>query len=688
MDREKEKKLVLLFFLWILLWQLVFNFILFPQRFFLKYPINASRFFSKLEPSERFLDFSPLYLFINGILSLFSQKAYLLLPYFQIGISLLGLYFLFKWAREKVSPAAAYTTVFLGSLYPSYLLYLNCLEPEALLVFTIISGFSFLLMEKNPLTTGIFFSLSILLRPSFLPVALLVFFFIKRKKILYLAPIFFSIIALLIFSYWATGFFTLSFMSPGTVFYEGNNPQATGVAAVYPKAIKIWEGEFTGKEADYAHKLYRKVANFEKGKENSLMENQFFWIGKAFNYIMDYPSLWLFHFVKKIWFYFSSGEAHDIFAIILINNKLGILKFFSFSIFSSLALLGLLFFFKNIKKILVLSFFLNIIILALFYFSSRQRMTLFALCLFLCVYGIEVIKKNYKVLLILIPLLIFFGIKPPEVKNFEKTFMEVHEAGAFREAATKAMEENKMIEASQFLSISIAKAPYLSYIHCKPYLPFYGGTPYKQALNIKIDLDNFSKGLLLFYDGNNRDALSVFEKIKLKKIVKHYYNQDLPIYYYIISLLREKREKEAMEYLKIAKEKYPSYLSIISLDYLMGGKYDLLRYYDILSVNFKLAETAFYLKDFKNALKYSKRVIEIAPEMLYIHEISSISNAYLGNFREMAEELNFILPRKAVLVYHREWQDISEKLENKFGSSPDYTEFLNHLRALFPKPPE
>lgn len=666
---------------------MVFNFIIFPQRLFLKYPLNANRFFSKLEPSERFLDFSPLYLFINGIFSLFSQKGYLLIPYFQIGICTLGFYFFFSWAENKISKPSAYIITFLSSIYPSYLLYLNCLEPEALLVFTIISGFSFLLLEKNSLIAGIFFGLSTLLRPSFLPIALFVFFFIKVKRILYLLPIFCSILALLIFSHWATGFFTLSFMSPGTVFYEGNSPQATGVAAVYPKTIKIWEGEFAGKEADYAHKLYRMVANFEVGKENTLIENQFFWIKKVINYIYDHPFLWLLHYIKKIWFYLSAGEAHDIFSIILINNKMGLFKYISFPIFSALGFLGLLFCFKNIKKIIIFSFFINLLILSLFYFSSRQRMTLFALFLFLSAYGIETIRKNKKTFGIFLLIFILLSIKPLDMKEFERTFLETHKAGAFREAAQKSIEDKKTIEASQYLSLSIAEAPYLSYIHSQPYLPFYGGTPYRQALELKKETDDFKKALLYFYDGDTKNALISLEKIKFKKIVKHYYNQDLPIYYYIICLERENRKEEAIKYLKIAKEKFPAYLSIISLNYLKGEKYDLLRYYDILSVSFKLAETSFFLKDYKNALKYSKKAMEIAPEILYLHEIAAISNAYLGNFRDMAEELNFILPKKAILVFHREWQDISEKMEARFGEDPNYREFLNHLRALFPKVP-
>ena len=683
---DKEKKLQTFFFLCILLWQIVFNFIIFPQRLFLKYPLNAIKFFSKIEPSERFLDFSPFYLFLNGFFSIISKEAYKIVPYLQIILCLLSLFLFFKWAEKNFSKFTAYTITILISVYPSYLLYLNCLEPEALLFCSIVIGIVLFLLEKSSLLIGIFFTISFLLRPSFLPLTFIIFFFIKKKRLLYVIPVCFGVLTLLVFSYWATGYFTLTYMSPGTVFYEGNNPQGTGVAAIYPKSIKMWEAEFEGKEADFAHRLYKKVSEFEEGKNLSLMENQFFWFKKALNYIMDFPLLWLHLFFKKILFYFSSGEAHDIFSLILIYNSLGFFKYFSFAIFSSLALIGLFFQLKKIHPLITILFFFNLFILSLFYFSSRQRMTLFAFIIFLSAYGIEFLKKRKLSILPFLLFFLIFSIKPKEVKNFESTFKETQEAGNLRELSSNFFDEKKTIEASQFLSLSIGTAPYLSYIHSKAYLPFYGGTPFRQALELKKDLDDFTKGLLFFYDGNTKEALNYFEKIKFKKIEKHYYNQDLPIYYYIICLMRENKIEEGKKYLNIAKEKFPAYLSILSIDYLLNKKNNANNYYDILYLNFKLAETSFFLKDYESSLKYSKETIKIAPEILYTHEISGISNAYLGNFKKMAEELNFIISKKDLIVFHREWQDITEKLEKKYKDDKIFTEFLNYLRTLFPKP--
>lgn len=686
MDKDKEKKIKILFFLCILLWQIVFNFILFPQRLFLKYPLNAIKFFSKIEPSERFLDFSPFYLFLNSIFALISKDGYKVIPYLQIILCLLSLFLFFKWAEKKFSKFTTYTLTILIAIYPSYLLYLNCLEPEALLFFSIVMGIVFFLLEKSTLLIGIFFTISFLLRPSLLPMTFIIFFFIKKKRLHYFIPVFFGILILLFFSYWATGYFTLTYMSPGTVFYEGNNPQAIGVAAIYPKAIKLWEGEFVGKEADFAHRLYKKVSEFECGKEMSLMENQFFWFKKAIKYIKDFPSLWIYLFFKKIWFYLSSGEAHDIFSLIIINNSLSFFKYLTFAIFSSLSIIGLLFLLKKIPPLITILFFLKLFILSLFYFSSRQRMALFALAIFLSAYGIEFLRKRKIYILLFSLIFLLLSIVPKELKNFERTFIETQEAGNYRELSSNFFEEKRIVEASQALSFSIGTAPYLSYIHSKPFLPFYGGTPYRQALEIKRDIDDFSKGLLYFYDGNTKEALNHFEKIKFKRIEKHYYNQDLPIYYYIICLIRENKIEEGKKYLKIAKKKFPAYLSILSIDYLINKENNANDYYDILYLNFKLAETSFFLKDYETSLKYAKETIKIAPEILYTHEISALSNAYLGNFKEMAEELNFIITRKDLIVFHREWQDITEKLENKYKGDDNFTEFLNYLRTLFPKP--
>jgi len=685
LEKDKEKKLEILFFLFILLWQIVFNFIIFPQRLFLKYPLNVLKFFSKLEPSERFLDFSPFYLFINGFFSIFSKNGYQIIPYLQIFCCTLGLYFFFQWTKKKFSQKIAYLVTFLVSIYPSHLLYLNCLEPEAFLVFTAISGFSFLLLEKSPLLVGTFFAISVLLRPSFLPIALFLFFFTKGKKILYLIPLISSIFILLIYSHWATGYFTLTFMSPGTVFYEGNNPEATGVAAIYPKTIKLWEGEFSGKEADYAHRLYKKVAEFEDGKTKTLKETQFFWFKKTFNYIIDYPFLWLQHYFKKIWFYFSAGEAHDIFSLIMIYNILGILKLYSFAIFSSLAFLAVFFNFKKLEKVIFFSFLLNITILSLFYFSSRQRMTLFSFIIFIIPYGLEVLLKNKIKIIIFLLFYSIFSFIPSEVKNFTKTFQEIQRAGGLEKDTFELIKEKRFSDAAITSSLCIAEAPYLFYGHSTALLPFYKGTVYASALNIKKENSIFNKGLLYFYDGNTKEALTYFEKIKFKKIQKHYYNSDLPIYYYIICLIRENKIEEAKNYLKIAKEKYPAFLSIMTLDYLLNGKNNLTKYYDVLYVNFKLAETSFFLRDFKNSLNYSKKAAEIAPEILYTQEISAVSYAFLGNFQEMAKLLKFIVEKKIIIVFHREWQIITKGLEERYGKDENFIEFLNYMRSLFPK---
>ncbi len=668
-----------------MLWQILFNFVIFPQRPFLKYPLNALKFFSKLEPSERFLDFSPFYLFLNGFLSFFSKEAFKIIPYLQLGLCLLGFIFFFQWLKKRFSPFIAYLVITIASVYPSYLLYLNCLEPEALLVFTTVSGLSFLLLEKSSLLIGIFFALSVLLRPSFFPIAILVFFFIKGKRFLYLLPIIFSILLLLFFSYWATGYFTLTFMSPGTVFYEGNNPEATGVAALYPKTIKLWEQEFSGKESDFAHKLYKKVAEIEDGKSKNLSEKQFFWFKKTFNYIMDYPFLWLFQYLKKICFYLFSGEAHDIFSLIMINNKLGILKFFSFAIFSSLLVISLIFNSRKIEKIILFSFFFNLLILSLFYFSSRQRITLFSFILFLIPYGLEVLIKNKIKIIFFLLFYFLFSINLGEVKSFTETFQEIQKAGGLQETTFNLFKEKKFSEASYTSSLCIAEAPYLSYSHAIGLVPFYKGTVYASALKAKEENSDFNKGLLYFYDGNIKEAIKYFEKLKFKKIQRHYYNQDLPIYYYIICLIRENKIEEAKNYLKIAKEKYPVYISILSLDYLINGKIELTKYYDILYVNFKLAETSLFLNDYVNSLKYSEKVIEIAPEILYAHEIRAVSLAFLGNFQEMAKELKFIVEKRITIIFHRQWQIITKMIEEKFGNNENYTEFINYLRTLFPK---
>ncbi len=686
MDKEKEKKLEYLFFLYLFLWYLVYNFIIFPQRLFLKYPLNALKFFSKVEPSERFLDFSPLYLFLNGVLASIYRESYIIIPYLQIFFGIVSLFIFFKGAKERVSSFSAYIITTLVSLYPSYLLYLNCIEPEALIFSFLLIGMTFFLSGKSSLFSGTFFSLSFLLRPSLLPFSLIIFFFIKKNRIYYLIPLITSLLLLIFFSLWATNSPTLTFMSPGTVFYEGNNPLSTGIASTYPKSIKLWEGEFSGKEADFAHALYRKVADYESGGKLSLFQNHFFWFNKSLNYIISYPLIWIKHFLKKVWLYLSSYEAHDIFSLIIIFNKLGFFKFISFGIFSALIFLALSFKIKKIPFPITFCFLFNLMVLSLFYFSSRQRITLLPFAIFLALYGVETLRENQKNILLFFAIYGILFIKNMDIKNYEKTYEEVQKAGAMRISSHNFLKEKKNFESSIALSASIAKAPYLSYSHSFAYIPFLGGTPYSQAIKLHLAENYFNYGLLYFYDGQIKNALKFFEEIKFKKIERHYYDNNLPLYYYILCLIKEGRKEEGKNYLEIAKKKYPARLSILAIDYLINGKGDLNKYYDFLSINLILAETSLYLKNFENSFKYSQEVIRIAPEMIYAHEISAVSLGYLEKYKEMTEEIKYIVSKKNQIVFHREWQELTEILEKRYGGKRDFIPFLNSLRTLFPKP--
>src|SRR5207245_4044041 len=79
----------------------------------------------------------------------------------------------------------------------------------------------------------------------------------------------------------------LTLMDPGTVFYEGMNPNAAGYEGVQPRIVNDLERQ--SRDPDYLHVAYRVVAARALGHSVTRAESNRFWTMKALAFVRAYP---------------------------------------------------------------------------------------------------------------------------------------------------------------------------------------------------------------------------------------------------------------------------------------------------------------------------------------------------------------------------------------------------------------
>ena len=687
-ERPDRKRLLLLFFLCLMLWQVAFNTLILPQHSFIKYPLNALKFLEHPEPDERWLDFSPLYLLLHLGINAAGLPSRAVVPTLQILLSTLALWLFFRTARTFVGDASALAAAALAALYPAYNFYVLCMEPELLLILLNLTGLFFTVARPSPAGAGGAFALAVLARPSVLPLALLAGLFQKRRRWVFYLPMAAALALLLAFSRWAAGTPTLAYMSPGTVFYEGNNPHAEGIASMYPTAVKLWESAFSRSEADYAHALYRRVSAAEAGPLR-LDEHHRFWAGKALAFWADHPGAAARLVGRKLRLSLGNAEVHDIFSLIVVQNQVGALGRFGFGLFAALGLVGLAVGWRRIPPVILAGAAWSLAVLCIFYFTSRQRMGFFGFFLFLAAVGIEALRRRPWLLVPAGALLALTLPPPAALTDHLRAWDEIRLSGDLRIHATRYQRRGEPARAADKMVHCIREAPYLYAHHASSFLPYPTGDPFTEALrNLPPHPDPYNRGLLHFMAWDDAGALEAFETIRTRPAGKHFYAIEPPLYYIAIAHRRLGRGDEAEAALEEALRRFPGNAAVEGLALAFGREVDAQRYHDRLTTDFFAGRALFLLNRYAEALPPFERAEGTAPEMLSLGEHIALCRAYTGDFRGMAASLNDILRthNKFSLLPH--WQRVTAQLEERFAHDPLYQEVLARLRVLFPPPRE
>lgn len=289
------------------------------QGFFGKYLIFADRILAGNIPRDRLLDLSPLYLWFTVALRAIGAGFHAIRG---LQIALVSVAAIFagvaarRWGALAACAAALFILTSRGALVCA-----TELEPETLILLFNSAAIA-ALMSAAPFTGGVLLGLSATCRPNALLAALAIALVMRSWRVFAGALI--PVLIVLAVNFALTH--EVALMDPGTVFYEGMNPNATGYEGVQPRVVNDLERQ--SREPDYLHVAYRVVAAGAAGHPVTRAESNRYWTSKAFAFIRAYPVEALRLTVRKLYFAIHSYEAYDLATMVRKDRELSIWPFF------------------------------------------------------------------------------------------------------------------------------------------------------------------------------------------------------------------------------------------------------------------------------------------------------------------------------------------------------------------------
>lgn len=385
-----------------------------------KYPLAARQLAAGILPEERRIDFSPLYLGLHRLalpLEAIVGPLEGFVPVVQVA--------LLAWAVAATSAAAARhlgagPSLAFAALFAfdrQVFVYVRVLEPEILLL-ALLATWLYCLdrgpgrpesRRRDLALAGTAAALAFATRPTFLPVFLLVaplflgwrdgfrpFSSWLRQAGLFLAPLFLAALLLGLRAADATGDFRAPAMNPGTVFYEGHQPLATGISARYPPAVHLALRAGPGDDPDPAHRIYREIARAESGDPAlSITRVNDFWAGRAAAFLGDQPALAAQRALRQLRYAVHAYAFHDVSLAKLYEERLW--RFFvPFSLLAACAAWGVVVAAPGFRQALLFYAILaaQLGVMTLFYVSARQRLVLLPALAFFAVGGVLDLRRR------------------------------------------------------------------------------------------------------------------------------------------------------------------------------------------------------------------------------------------------------------------------------------------------------
>ncbi|MDX1584668.1 MAG: hypothetical protein R3338_13810, partial [Thermoanaerobaculia bacterium] len=180
-------------------------------------------------------------------------------------------------------------------------------------------------------------------------------------------------------------------MNPGTVFYEGMNPYATGYAGVQPRIVNDLESLIG--QPDSLHIAYRLVAARASGGGSTPEETNRYWADKAVQYATDFPARASRLTLSKIFFSLHSHDSWDLVTMIRKERELESLPWLPFGVALSIGIMGMLAIPRDRAIPLILLLAGAVCVMAIFYVTARQRNVLWPFVAVLAGCGLSEIAR-------------------------------------------------------------------------------------------------------------------------------------------------------------------------------------------------------------------------------------------------------------------------------------------------------
>lgn len=458
----------------------------FPPGHFLKYPALAAEI--RAGDISRSTDGSFLYLSYHEWCHRIFGDDLRGAARLQLVLGSLAIVLLARIGHALFGGATAAIAGCVGAVYSGFVIYDSVFEPETLLMLLTLGWACSLLPDSNGrigekalVIGGVCYGMAVCTRPvALLALPFVILHLLKSTRSLRRLAAFFgpAALPLIIFVHqnWsATGRLTTVMMSPGQVFYEGNNPVARGALSAYPLVLKEQEVQYHGR-SDYAHPLYRQIARSALGSNATIVECNDYWTGRSLNFMRLYPRAELGIMLEKLRFLFCSFEAHDVEQGAADEEALGSLPLPRFGVIAAFGLIGMLLVVRQERPARGFSsgIWLPYTLLAcfgltnlVFYVSARQRLHIVPyVILFAAVTVVELVRmlrgRRYRAATawVVAIAITYLGIAQRPVTAVEMVRLreEARAAAQFYGGAARTADPSARAE---YAAKAIATAPYL-----------------------------------------------------------------------------------------------------------------------------------------------------------------------------------------------------------------------------------
>lgn len=360
------------------------------QGYFAKYLTFADRILAGQMPRDRLADLSPGYLWFTVALRACGLSAIAIRTLQIVMLSIAAGLCAIAARRFGTMAMIVAPLLLLGSR--AALVCATEAEPETVILLMVSAALATLGDSRS--SSGFLFGLAAICRPVVTLGAVAVAIVERSWKLI--AGLMIPIVVMLIVNVALTG--DLVLMDPGTVFYEGMNPSATGYEGVQPRIVN--EMERASNEPDYLHVAYRIVASQSVGRQLTRAESNRFWTGKALAFVRAYPMAALRLTLHKLFFAIHSHDAYDLMTMARKDALLARYPFIPFGALIALAGAGVLLARDRRRDLLPLVVFAlaGLLILAAFYVTARQRNAILPALVVLAAAGVsEIIARRHMV---------------------------------------------------------------------------------------------------------------------------------------------------------------------------------------------------------------------------------------------------------------------------------------------------